>query len=128
MTHPIKFRVWNRVTHSWLDEFAIDNDGDIMIRGWFDDDHKTWELDYNYHKSNYVIQQFIGFSDKNGREIYEGDIIALGNIKYLIQWHGLGYCGFDITVKDMYKIEPDSFKKFEVIGNEFENPEMIEKK
>jgi len=86
--------------------------------------------------------QFTGLKDKNGREIYEGDIIeceyypnlpTTKNLKSLI-WHGIVEYAMDASFH-VYKI-PDrmshavnysgsAIKRWEVIGNIYENPELL---
>ena len=76
--------------------------------------------------------QYTGYKDKTGREIYEGDILKcrLHNGKYenyAIKWvHSL--CGFDALNKDESNfIDCCIWNEFEVIGNIYENLELLEK-
>lgn len=75
---------------------------------------------------NIILMQYTGLKDKNGKEIYEGDIINPAKAKYkdyrIIKWESVedleeSYTGFDIY--------PSYTKKFEVVGNIYENPELI---
>ncbi|MGM0973380.1 MAG: YopX family protein [Bacillota bacterium] len=75
------------------------------------------------------IGQYTGLKDKNGKEIYEGDIAQGANgKKYVFRW-GISSNGFiaqtdetHCNVYSSYHIAP----KLEVIGNIHENPELLE--
>jgi hypothetical protein len=74
-------------------------------------------------KDQFIPLQFTGLLDKNGKEIYEGDIIrafdSMGEaIKHEIKWRQ-DLCAFTAHQKWIDE------SKFEVIGNIYENPELI---
>ena len=78
------------------------------------------------------LMQYIGAKDKNGVEIYEGDIIR-GNARrnqadYVIRWCE-GKCGFiaDPLIADRVwpGLNQGTTIYYEVIGNIYENPELV---
>jgi uncharacterized phage protein (TIGR01671 family) len=109
-----------------------------LVEKAFDGTSKT--VDIGIQKSGYypievdpaTVGQFTGLRDKNGKEIYEGDICSLVDfdhnkrieeIVYIAGSFCLGRCiSLRQTQTDNYKYVGDSI---EVIGNIHENPELI---
>lgn len=101
----IKFRAWhNLAKEMFFLEGLIEFHNGILPQG------------------NGVIQQFTGLTDCNGKEVYEGDIVKYdfepcgeqtGVFQFLNGW----FC-----LKGSNNWRPT---KFEVIGNIFENPELL---
>lgn len=92
------------------------------------------EMDLSLIKGD-TITQFTGLKDKNGKEIYEGDMFKRAN-EHSVGFH---YCVV-IFENACFKLEPINYsaafyghdlnqfnKNYEIIGNIFENPELIKK-
>ncbi len=79
---------------------------------------------------NIVIpMQFTGLQDKNGEEIYEGDILTLPNMgKGTIEWY---HCGFILRLQSEIIWQELLFNvvgHYTIIGNIYQNPELIKQK
>lgn len=118
---PIKFRAWdgNKMSEDWhLHDIWCAASG----RG---APHPT--LPY-YNNPGTIIMQFTGLLDKNGKEVYEGDLIKdeHGTIGQII-WEKTS-TGFIASVRQVEGYNRD-FGIYEglhkVIGNIYENPELV---
>ena len=129
----IKFRAWDKNQKRWLDDVYIRLDGwaSSMLS---DDGGKNglWEHDAGNH-DDIVLIQYTGLKDKNGKDIYEGDIIqtvaedGTKLSKFQIDWRD----GAFRKLRDdgnIYFAESCGVKHTEVIGNIHENPELLEGK
>ena len=119
MKREIKFRAWIPNT-GWLAEgFSIAMDG----TEWYDDNGHSWPV------CDLEVMQFTGLQDKNGKEIYEGDIVTTGTDKAMIVGWSERHASFVIErdgwMFGHYFGEAFESNECEVIGNIYENPELL---
>ena len=93
------------------------------------------------HGESGILMQFTGLKDKNGKEIYEGDIVAVwengindemaDKKNYEVEWGGVDYPAFTLDgwengeMNAFSEISMSGDWEYEVIGNIYENPELI---
>lgn len=111
----IKFRAWDKETKTMLDLVHQINflNKQIWAEG-------NGEHSFCCHLDKYELMQYTRLLDKNGKEIYEGDILKghYGLEKVIWEEHGCGFYPFSVN---------PNFNG-EVIGNIYENKELLEVK
>lgn len=136
MNDRFKFRVWNKETNLMLTD----------ITGWVIDEKKekfryfrnnsalpdgmgTWLMPLD----NVIIEQCTGMRDRNGKLIYEGDIVQFYHARKrnIDQPHVVFYrdCNFALGLPDdrltNFWLGSKELKGIEIIGNIYENPELL---
>ena len=127
----IKFRCWDTENKEMLEVQELDYEdsynGQPMIR-------TTMYSDY-FDTEDMILMQYVGLKDKNGKEIYEGYIVSfnlksdsegqpyiIGYIEYQTTFSGYRIMSFEGSFALDYNI-----KDIEVIGNIYDNPELLKK-
>ena len=120
MNRQIKFRGQN-IKGEWHYGFLSHNKDISSDYEWFISNKAGKPFAFGVVEKS--IGQFTGLHDKNGKEIYEGDIVTDGVGKYKIIYD-LKLAGYQPYC--IFRDDPENY--CEVIGNIYENTELLEKK
>ena len=143
----IKFRAWdegNKVMHNdfqFIRSGVKGNDWIIFISDKFplsNEETNPFSNPNPYCALQLEIMQYTGFKDKNGTCIYEGDILSSKSdgsngydiwdykdiLPIIVKWDNTG---FNMLSNLFEKESIYSFKHIEVIGNIYDNPELLDK-
>lgn len=127
MIREIKFRAWDKIKNIILPVEAIDwwhgRGWTCLLRPAEPKPSKYTKDGLEYEPiENLILLQYIDLKDKNGKEIYEHDIVKTEEgIIGTVEWDQK-YCGFFIKNK---RFTLELAYQCEVIGNIFENPELL---
>jgi uncharacterized phage protein (TIGR01671 family) len=134
----IKFQIYWIAGH----EMLYDTNNDLEFR----DKENYWITDLSdatNHPESYKVRQYTGLKDKNGLEIYEGDIINCHIVTPKKNWKELKKVEYDedmarfaavsldgnhwssLPSNVAFNLNPVRIDKCEVIGNRYENPELL---
>ena len=140
MPREIKFRIWERLAKKMMQWDMLKDHYQTMIVGILDEPSEDW-----------IPMQFTGLKDKNGKEIYEGDVLLIPDediVPVTDEGQGPlepcnhivpvefrdGEFGFEIPKSDDGETgwqtwrtwnEYSDPKEIEIIGNIWENPELL---
>lgn len=125
----IKFKIWDKKNKKWHIQYPS--------IGSFFNIYKDGTLSRNSEDDDYILVEYTGLKDKNGNEIYEGDIVRM---RGLIAGHFepmVGYVYYESPSFVVIATEPRGVRGKgrilsegnlnEIIGNIYEDPELLEK-
>ena len=122
-----KFRAWDKETRTMIDVSLIDFKKGVLVG-------EHWEFGETNFMSfdEIVIMQSTGLFDKTNTEIFEGDVVRVLDSPYTV---------FYDNERGSYRLKPHDNRwnvdymsnfshggNFEIIGNIYENPELLEDK
>lgn len=128
----IKFRAWDTVEKKMKLPTLLRLSRDLPYT---DDNNngKVFQMQCNgqenveYFNGRIELMQYTGLKDKNGKEIYEGDIIEY---KSIYEWEKQPIKKAEVVFEDGMFCPPGvimDLSRSEIIGNIYENPELLEK-
>jgi len=119
----IKFRAWDKKQEKMvpLAEPRYHNGvGGILMYAQFPfKEVSGWDK----NGEEYILMQFTGLKDKNGKEIYEGDIMNDKGIKFEVYWNQHNGNWSRKNISEL--LAGETMKNSEIIGNIHENPELL---
>jgi uncharacterized phage protein (TIGR01671 family) len=129
MNREIKFRAW-----VLPDEFGLIPEPYMAVQG--EPDLETLQSFMHHYGDCENLMQFTGLLDKNGKEIYEGDILKY-TYQDVMEIEGVGKCNYRVAFQDgafgwmgnitnsFFSFAAEPLDNCEIIGNVFENPELL---
>lgn len=122
--NEIKYRIYgkeNRIMYSWEEILNFDSLKDTLKNG---------EKENQYYSQ---LLQYTGLKDKDGKEIYVGDILSDSEEKPLYVEFSTEYGAFCFVDKfdsfgtTLYTTQDLHYEGLGIIGNVYENPELLQK-
>ena len=114
--HLIRLRAWDGKRMLYRSVFD---------RNWYHDDNRLVQVALPKDETTMKVDQFTGLVDKNGKDIYTGDIVKTDGMEIN------GQKSRDVVQLTHGVYEPVAFfveESLEVIGNVYEQPELLKER
>ena len=123
----MKYRVWDKVEKKFTKDITVDQEGNLILTL----NEENFPFGFrSLSEERYIISECSGFKDKNGKDIYNGDIISYRyygkNNLYEVVYDGKEWnlCNRveKVLISDVFKI------RLKIAGNIYENSKLLEGK
>lgn len=130
----IKLRAWHKTWKEMgkVKRIRFDDDGNVssvLFKGSL--------LGVNAKINEIELMQSTGIKDKNGKEIFEGDIITNGMVTMSVKRHGtlgvymdskgkIEFVSDGVGLEDFEEVVNEISDSIEILGNIYENPDMVD--
>jgi hypothetical protein len=124
---PLRFRAWHLAEQKMRDVFLLDFrvGSDFAMVNYYCPE--VMDARWGNTKDQVVVMQSTGLRDRGGREIFEGDIIEMewsesDKGRYPVEWRD---GGFEFFPEARFNPDGDELAIATVIGNVYENPDLL---
>lgn len=127
MNREIKFRAWDKKEKRKF--WSVQINGNGTVRYYPEGDPMKYIC--GEKSDRFELMQYINRQDKNGKEIYEGDIVrgtdTEGRVYIKPVKYNEEFACFDVGIMSYLNLKNSGYfqTEFEVIGNIYENPELL---
>ncbi len=128
MNRELKFRIWDNYLKKFLNS-SVRNLEFLKTYLEIIDQSDFGAASFFIQETALIPQQFTGLKDKNGKDIYEGDILKYGDLYYEVMWIDYQWVATCPYYNHCHWPKFESFGREArasiVSGNIFENPELL---
>ncbi len=120
MNREIKFRVWDATEKEY--------NYDIVVGNILSAIHGSGDPLSEEEEEQFTLQQYTGCKDKNGKMIFEGDILRQNDLRFEIRFESFQWVAVCPYYNKYHHPRIEHFRlcaSGEVIGNIMENPELL---
>ena len=125
-----KFRAWISEADTMINNLKgidFENETVVLKKFYWEDGFPVEEEVFEVEIGNAILMQSTGLKDKNGKEIFEGDVVKCNGLLGTIEsFKAMWICSF-VKYNNYQKVGFFA-QEIEVVGNVYENPELLEDK